>query len=73
MMHEWGYSYGFGIGPLGMLAVAALIVWPFWRICEKAGYPGVMALLVFIPVVNLIFLYCERLRMPATRTSPRSP
>jgi hypothetical protein len=34
-----------------------LIVWPFWRICEKAGHPGIAALLVFIPVVNLIFLY----------------
>ena len=57
MMHEWGFAYGFGVGPLGMLIIAALLVWPFWRICEKAGYPGLMALLVFIPVVNLIFLY----------------
>jgi energy-converting hydrogenase Eha subunit B len=57
MMHEWGISYGFGLGPLGMLVLAALLVWPFWRICEKAGYPGLMALLVFVPIVNLIFLY----------------
>ena len=57
MMHEWDYSYGFHMGPIGMLVLAALIVWPFWRICTKAGYPGIMALLVFIPVVNLIFLY----------------
>lgn len=57
MMHEWGFAYGFGVGPLGMLIIAALLVWPFWRICEKAGYPGLMALLVLIPVVNLIFLY----------------
>lgn len=57
MMHEWGVNYSFGVGPLEMLIVAASIVWPFWRICDKAGYPGIMALLVFIPVVNLIFLY----------------
>ncbi len=57
MMHEWGYSYGFAIGPVGMLIIASLLVWPFWRICSKAGYPGIMALLVFIPVINLIFLY----------------
>ncbi len=57
MMHEWGYSYGFAIGPVGMLIIAFLLVWPFWRICSKAGYPGIMALLVFIPVINLIFLY----------------
>ena len=57
MMHAWGFSYVYGIGPLGVLILAALIVWPFWRICKKAGYPGIMALLVFIPVVNIIFLY----------------
>lgn len=57
MMHEWGFGYGFYLGPLWMLIFAALIVLPFWRICEKAGYPGIVALLVFIPVVNLIFLY----------------
>lgn len=57
MMHEWGYSYGFGIGPIGMLVIAALIAWPMWRICEKAGYPGIMALLMFVPLVNVVFLY----------------
>lgn len=57
MMREWDYSYGFHMGPIGMLLIAALIVWPFWRICVKAGYPGIMALMVFIPVLNIIFLY----------------
>jgi len=57
MMHEWDYSYGYSVGPIGMLVIAALIVWPFWRICQKAGYPGLMALFVFVPVVNIIFLY----------------
>jgi hypothetical protein len=57
MMHDWGFAYGFGIGPFGMLVVAVLLVLPLWQICAKAGYPGPLALLVFIPVVNLIFLY----------------
>lgn len=57
MMHEWGFAYGFNIGPLGMILIGALIVWPFWRICNKAGFPGILALLVFIPLVNLFFLY----------------
>jgi len=52
-----GFGYGFYVGPFWMLFIAALMVLPFWRICEKAGYPGIYALLVFIPVVNLIFLY----------------
>ena len=57
MLHEWGVAYGFHISPIEMLIIATIIVLPFWRICQKAGYPGIMALLVFIPVVNLIFLY----------------
>ena len=55
MMHEWAFAWS--VGPLGMLLFAALIVWPFWRICEKAGFPGIVSLLVFLPVVNVIFLY----------------
>jgi hypothetical protein len=57
MMHEWWFSYGFGIGPFGALIIAIVALVPFWRICEKAGYPGIVALLVFIPGVNLVFLY----------------
>jgi hypothetical protein len=57
MMHEWWFSHGYGIGPLGALIVAILLLLPVWRICEKAGYPGIVALLVLIPGVNLVFLY----------------
>lgn len=57
MMHEWGFGYGYLFGPLGMLIIAALVIIPFWKICERAGYPGIVALLIVIPLVNLIFLY----------------
>jgi hypothetical protein len=59
MMHDWGfgYGYGFGIGPIGMLIFAALLVIPFWRISERAGYPGLLGLLIVVPVLNVIFLY----------------
>lgn len=57
MMHEWGFGYGFLLGPFGMLILAALIVIPFWRICERIGVPGITALLALVPIVNLIFLY----------------
>lgn len=57
MMHEWSYGFSYNIGPLGFLILAALLVLPFWRIFSKAGYPGIMALLVFVPGVNLILLY----------------
>lgn len=57
MMDEWGFGYGFAFGPIGMLVLAILLVIPFWRICERAGFPGIVALLMLIPVVNLLFLY----------------
>lgn len=55
MMHEWGF--GFTMGPFGMLIIAALVVIPVWRICEKAGFSGFLSLLIFVPLVNIIFLY----------------
>jgi hypothetical protein len=30
---------------------------PFWKIFSKAGYPGVMAFTMFVPIVNLIVLF----------------
>jgi hypothetical protein len=40
-----------------MLLVALLVILPAWRICSKAGYPGGLALLFLLPVVNLVLLY----------------
>lgn len=57
MMQSWSYGFSYNIGPVGFLIMAALVVLPFWRIFTKAGYPGLMALLVFVPGVNLILLY----------------
>lgn len=46
-----------GGGFLVMLVWAAIMVIPFWRICQKAGYPGALGLLIVIPLVNIVFLY----------------
>ena len=48
------------IGPaelLIILFIVCVLVVPFWRIFTKAGYSGALALLMFVPVVNLIMLY----------------
>ena len=29
---------------------------PFWKIFEKAGYPGVLGLLMLVPIVNFVVL-----------------
>jgi len=46
-----------GGGYLVMLVWVVIVVIPFWRICQKAGYPGALGLLTVIPLVNLVFLY----------------
>ena len=37
--------------------IVVLVVWPFWRIFDKAGYPGIMSLLMIIPIFNVIALF----------------
>ena len=47
--------FGLGLGELMLVAVVVLL--PAWRIVTKAGYPGVLALLVMIPLVNIIVFF----------------
>jgi hypothetical protein len=59
-MQEWWVTYGYGprpIGPIGLLIIVVLVGLPFWKICTKAGYPGITSLLIYIPVLNVVFLY----------------
>ena len=53
MMHE----EMFGLHLVWMLVMAIVVVLPFRRICAKAGYSGLLSLLILVPLVNLIFLY----------------
>jgi hypothetical protein len=50
-----------GFGCLFFIGCVVFLVYPFWRIVQKAGYQGVMSLLFFIPVVNLIFVWVAAL------------
>jgi len=36
---------------------AVVIVVPCWRIVKRAGYPGALALLALIPIVNITLLW----------------
>lgn len=57
---ETGEMIAGGITLLIMLAIAlgslilTVLIW--WKIFSKAGYSGVMGLLMLVPVVNLIML-----------------
>jgi hypothetical protein len=46
------------IGPFEILfPLVIAVIWPAWRICAKAGFPGALGLLIVIPVLNLFLLY----------------
>lgn len=53
-MMENGY---FGFGWVMMVLVAIIIVIPVWRICSKVGYSGWLAVIILIPIANLVLLY----------------
>lgn len=43
-------------GLFAAVLAAALVIFPHWRMFQRAGYPGAMALLMLVPLVNLIVL-----------------
>lgn len=53
MPHSEMHAFGL----LWMILLAVVVVIPFWRICSRAGYPGVISLLILVPLANLVFLY----------------
>jgi uncharacterized membrane protein YhaH (DUF805 family) len=49
---------GISIGQLLILFVMlAVILFPWWKIFSKAGYSGWLALLMFVPLVNIGMLF----------------
>jgi len=40
-----------------MLLLAVLFVVPVWRICTRLGFPGMLSLLMLLPIANLLLLY----------------
>jgi hypothetical protein len=40
-----------------VILLILLVVIPLWKICTKAGYPGILSLVTLIPVLNFIMLY----------------
>lgn len=51
-MHEFYFAHW-----LWLLVWIAVILPPFWKIFGKAGFSPWLALLVLVPLVNLIVLY----------------
>ena len=49
--------FGTGMWALWMLAITAVVIFPFWSIFPKAGYSKWLSLLMAIPLVNVFLLY----------------
>lgn len=59
------------IGPMEVLVLVVMVfvvVWPACRICDKAGFPGALGLLVIIPVLGIgLMLFLAFAEWPALR------
>jgi hypothetical protein len=64
------FFFMMGFAVFGVL----LTVLPFWKICTKAGFPGPLALLMLVPVANIVLLfYLAFAAWPALRQTGTSP
>jgi hypothetical protein len=67
----------FNLGPaelVVLLLVVLLVVWPLWRVCTRAGFPGALALVAIIPFGLIVLLFVLAFaEWPALRRRPRQP
>jgi hypothetical protein len=38
-------------------ALSIIVIIPFWKIFQKAGFPPLLSLFVAVPILNLLTLY----------------
>lgn len=68
----YGMDGGIGIvGPLVSIAVVVLFLWFYGRIVGRAGYSPWWALIMLVPVVNMVMLWVFAFtRWPALERTP---
>jgi len=60
-------------GLVGLLIYAAVVVVPFYQLWKRTGHNGWIALLMIIPIVNLVMLYVLAFKdWPAIPREPQS-
>lgn len=61
------------IGPMELVVITfmtLLYLWPIWRICRKAGFPGALSLLAIIPAANIgLLLFLAFAEWPVLRNT----
>lgn len=61
-------NFGFVESLIVLAVIVVLTVWPGCRICRKAGYPAILGLLFFLPLLNVcLWLYLAFAEWPLER------
>ena len=56
------------------LVIVVLTVVAYWKICEKAGFPPPLSLLMLVPIANLVLiLYIAFTEWPALKQNKKTP
>jgi hypothetical protein len=63
--------YGLGVPEIVIIIViAAVLIWPWWRIFSQAGYPGWFGLSQILPGLNVVgLLFLAFAQWPAQRAT----
>jgi hypothetical protein len=55
-----------------IVVIVAILVWPYWRIFDKAGFSPWLSLLMLIPIANIIMtFFLAFARWPALESAGR--
>jgi hypothetical protein len=46
-----------GFPELLVICAFLFVILPFWKIFQKAGFPGIMSLTLFVPLLNIIVIF----------------
>jgi hypothetical protein len=49
-----------GLGSIWHWTIILLLllpIWPAWRICRRAGFPGPLGILIVVPIVGLVLTW----------------
>ena len=57
------------VGSSTALLLAMIVILPFWIIFKKAGFQPILSILVLVPFVNVVVLYCLALAKWKTGTA----
>ncbi len=53
---------------LATIVMLGPLYWPAWLICKRAGMPGALGLLIFVPGINVLAMWAfALLRWPIQR------